>query len=300
MTEATSPRESLGSRLARIDWLDVITVMTLVLLLFHSPKYWYVRSPVVILAICGVVFPSNRRHPTYWLIMTALLASALFYNWFQSDNHKYLECYWALAMFGAYSLGESDRERVLALNGRWMIALCMSFSVVAKLISANYVDGSFFEFTLLTDHRFADFASWFGSVPAFELARNRELEQLLTTGYLQGTAPTTVTLHSSARMEWLAWLMTWWTILIEGTIGVLFFFPARSRVAPWRDAILMFFAITTYLVATVKGFGWLLMIMGIAQSEKTSVRLAYFVTFLLIQTYTMPYEQVVNRLLQGM
>ena len=69
--------------------------------------------------------------------------------------------------------------------------------------------------------------------------------------------------------------------------------------APARDVLLIVFAVTTYLVATVKGFGWLLMIMGIAQTERIWVRVGYFATFLLIQAYTMPYEQVINRLLVG-
>jgi hypothetical protein len=54
-----------------------------------------------------------------------------------------------------------------------------------------------------------------------------------------------------------------------------------------RDALLLIFCVTTYAVATVEGFGWLLIAMGIAQcgSTRHTTRLLYLAIFGLIIFY---------------
>ena len=58
--------------------------------------------------------------------------------------------------------------------------------------------------------------------------------------------------------------------------------PAR-----WRDAALLLFACTTFAFATVRGFGWLLMALGVAQSEpdRRPVWVGYVAVFFLIEIY---------------
>jgi hypothetical protein len=57
-----------------------------------------------------------------------------------------------------------------------------------------------------------------------------------------------------------------------------------------RNAALLLFAATTYFVAPVRGFGWMLMLLGLAQcrDDQRYVRLAYLAALVLIQAYTLP------------
>jgi hypothetical protein len=57
------------------------------------------------------------------------------------------------------------------------------------------------------------------------------------------------------------------------------------------SVLLLTFGMTTYLVATVREFGWLLMIMGLAQCspEQKWDRGLFFITILLIQVFTLPF-----------
>jgi hypothetical protein len=54
-----------------------------------------------------------------------------------------------------------------------------------------------------------------------------------------------------------------------------------------RDAILLCFCLTTYAIATVEGFGWLLLSMGVAQCEprRNWTKLCYLTTFGVILVY---------------
>jgi len=56
-----------------------------------------------------------------------------------------------------------------------------------------------------------------------------------------------------------------------------------------RDPCLLLFLATTYAVATVVGFGWVLAGMGLAQSAS---RLPYVAVLLLIEAYTAPWSSL--------
>jgi hypothetical protein len=63
-----------------------------------------------------------------------------------------------------------------------------------------------------------------------------------------------------------------------------------------RNAALLFFAATTYFVAPVRGFGWMLMLLGMAhcRDDQRHLRLAYLAALVLIQAYTLPVGAIMN------
>ena len=81
--------------------------------------------------------------------------------------------------------------------------------------------------------------------------------------------------------------MTWWTVLLEGAVAVAFLWLLERGVSRWRDALLLLFCVTTYAIAPVEGFGWLLISMGVAQGEskQRKMRWAYLTAFALILIY---------------
>ena len=203
---------SWTARVPNIDRLELASSLTLILLLLHSPGFWYVRSPLVVLAICGLVNRRVKASATFWMFVTAFLGATLYLNWFTADNHKFLEVYWCLALCCVFSVPESERLEVLETNGRLLIGLCMLFSVFWKIHSSTFLNGAFFEFALLTDDRFENLAAWCGHVPRFDLIHNRELERMLVLGFLEGSQTAQVPLASTPQIQTLAVLMTWWTI----------------------------------------------------------------------------------------
>jgi hypothetical protein len=71
---------------------------------------------------------------------------------------------------------------------------------------------------------------------------------------------------------------------------------AVPSLATARNAALLFFAATTYFVAPVRGFGWMLMLLGMAQcrDDQRHLRLAYLAALVLIQAYTLPVGAIMN------
>lgn len=278
-----------------------LSLLTVIVLLLSPLAVWYLFIPLVILCVIGVVHRKLLTSTPYWYTITTMLGATIYLNWESVDNHKYLICYWCLTLCCVNSLAPKDRKRALEKSSRLLIGLCMAFATFWKLASDNYLDGSFFEYQLLVDSRFDHAASALGNISTEALADNRYLVELLTNGYRRGLELTNIQLQSTPEVHRLGWLLTWWTIVIEGALAALFLFPDRPTSAFLRNITLILFAVTTYSVATVKGFGWVLMLLGMAQCHKTErfYYWAYFVSFLLIQAYLIPYGDILNLLANG-
>jgi hypothetical protein len=273
-------RQALNA--ATADGFALALRLTLLELLLRPVGDWTLRPFLLALAGMGLLLPGTLRRPELWWALAGLTGLRVVLDWPLPDNHAYLLCYWCLAV--ALALSVADPRRFLADNGRWLIGLVFAFATLWKLaLSPDYLDATFFRVTLLTDPRFADFARLLGSLSPDALAELRgALEQHADVGLLEQTVP-----PLPARLVWLAHALTWWTVDIEAALALAFLWPRERGPARVRDAGLLLFCATTYAVATVDGFGWLLIAMGVAQTapERGGTRALYLASFALILFY---------------
>ena len=260
---------------------DLALRLTLVNLLLRPVGGWWVRPFTVALAVLGLLAPGLLRAPMLWLGLTALTGLRVVLDWPLPDNHAYLLFYWCLAV--TLSLVLKDSAKILSVNARLMIGLVFAFSVLWKLVlSPDFMNGTFFGVTLLTDPRFEGFARVAGGLSAEGYDALREFMRGGGTAYVGAEVP-----EIPPRLAALSQFLTYWTIAIEAAVAVFFFLPVRLAVSGLRDYFLIIFCVTTYGVANVDGFGWLLLAMGAAQmgEGRTRVRLLYVAAFLLIIFY---------------
>jgi hypothetical protein len=87
-----------------------------------------------------------------------------------------------------------------------------------------------------------------------------------------------------AALRPLALGLTVFTGAIEAAITIAFLWP---RFASARNPLLILFGLTTFAFATVRGFGWLLMTLGLMQCERQArfARAGYVATLFLIEAY---------------
>jgi hypothetical protein len=298
----------LSARLARAPWLagrgalDLVATMTLILLLIYSEGVWFVRLPLTLLAIAALLFPGLRLDRRLWLTAALVLLAGNLWTWYDADNHQYVIAYWCLALalaLGAGTGGAASTRSAndsLAQSARWIVGLSFLFATAWKLHAPDYLDGTFFHFALLADSRFHDLSVWLGDLRLAELQANRTaLETLLhPAGDL-----TAVEFSGSTGIRRLAVGMTWWTVAIEALVAAAFLSPAGSLPYRIRDGLLLAFILTTYLFAPVTGFGWVLLVMGFAQTPRgaTARRLAYVALFLALQLYRAPWPRLVDWML---
>ncbi|MEX2205719.1 MAG: hypothetical protein WEF50_05770 [Myxococcota bacterium] len=265
-----------------LDAADLARKLTLADLALQPVGAGWLRPGLLGLALLGLVLPSMSRRPWFWLLLAALAGVRVISTWPLADNHAYLLAYWCLAV--AIAAREPDPSPSLAWNGRVLIGLVFAFALLWKAISPDFLDGRFFRVTLVLDTRLETFAQVVGGLDADELRERRELLARHADGV---TAEALVVPAESARFRTVAWLATLGTFASEALLALAFLWPLGRGPSRLRDPLLIGFCGVTYLVAPVSGFGWLLIALGVAQTEpeRWRTRVAYLVVFGLVYLY---------------
>lgn len=254
----------------RLSWL---------VLLLDPPQHAVATPLVTLLAAFGVWLRVVGRHPLAWALATLACAASIVPEWSHVDNHDFLRAYWCLAL--ALATGAAQRDACLATSARGLLAAVFGCALVWKLaLSPDFVDGRFFEFVLATDPRLASLGTVLGGLPADAPAANRVAlgEWMRAGGALHW--------QSTPRLGWLAGAATVWVLAVESALALAFAAAAAGGragllrpLSRGRDGLLAVFALTTYAVAPVTGFGWLLAAMGLAQAESARTRRGYAAVF---------------------
>jgi hypothetical protein len=252
-------------------------------LLLRPMEPWFVGAFVLLLALLGLV-GVGLRAPAAWLALAALIALRLAVDWPLPDNHVYLLAYWCLGIGIGLSLTEPSRA--IAQTGRQLLGLAFVFAVLWKaVLSPDYRDGRFFAVTMLTDERFVDSVQLLAGLSEAQLAESREYLRPLPEGAELVDPPR---LHATPRFQKLVQVATWGGLALEVAVAILWLAPIRARALLLaRHGALLLFCLATYAVAPVAGFGWLLLVMGLASSavEQRTLRAAYVATYCVVLLY---------------
>lgn len=296
--ESTTWRDEMKAALDEVDAavrdIDPLTlsgVLTLVVLLLYPGGTPELVVPLRGLCVVGLVFRPLLRWSGFWAGVTVVLAVSYAGAWAEADNHKFLFAYWTLALtMSTVGDVQPDDDRassvdVLRTNARWLVGLCFAVALTWKLRTPDFWQGAFLHFSFLVDGRFAPATQLISGLDAATLTENRSVIVPSLTAW-DGTG-THAQLHTSPFLAAVSQGLAYWTVVVEACIAVAFLWPEGRGPSPWRDVPLLVFVASTYAVAHVGGFAWILIILGVTQvSPRVPYgRLAYLVTLGLVILY---------------
>ena len=298
LARANAIGDRIAERLLTGSTLETVRILTLLMLLLHGPKDWYVRTPLILLAITGIVIRAARSSPGLWLSIAMFILAHDIVNWAGADNHKWLMGWWCLALGMATLASGESQLKVVKFNARLLLGLCFAFATLWKVISVDYLDNTFFKFELLTDSRFRDAAYYVGGVEYDDLKENRSTREKFKKSFRKDAEPLeSITLISNPRIDVMAIGMTWWTIMIEGLIALVCLWPGDRLIAKIRSMVVLVFAATTYLLAPVLGFGWMVIVMGFAQcpEQYKKLRASFLIVLGLLYIYRLKLGPMIEK-----
>ena len=272
--------------LADADPVDVATRLTLVLLVLFDwvvGTDWWLKLPIRVLAVSGLLVPGWHRQRTLWALIAAVMSLKTLGQWWTQDNHLFVLTWWCIAL--ALCLRLPDPQQALARNGRMLVGLAFGLATLWKgFLSPDFMSGNYFHYTFLTDPRFLDFTSLLSGIGDAVHQHNREATIALgdpAKDVFVAQLETSRAIATSAR------LVTWWTVLIEGAIALTFLWPYGRGPSRYRHWTLLVFSASTYMVASVATFAWTLLILGLAQCEPRlrRTRVLYVAILLLVLLY---------------
>lgn len=262
--------------------LDPVLSLTAIILLLRPLDVWWVTAPILAIACVVLLSRTIRRAPITWILLALLIGARIIAVWPLSDNHIYLLAYWCLAI--GLALSSVAPGGTLSTSSRLLLGAAFAMAVLWKAaLSPDYLDGRFFRVMLLTDERFADAALVFGGLSREQMASNRAFLEPLPDGAALLTPPSFV---EPPRLRAFAAVTTWGGAILEGLIALTCLVPLK-RFDLARHLCLLAFCVTTYALAPVAGFGWLIAVMGLAQCRAGQRALvgAYVTVFILVLLY---------------
>ena len=293
-SDARRGRPDLASEQSVIETALRLSAISLLL---RPMGPWFVLPLVLAGAALVLISPRVLYTPAIWLGVAAAIGLRIADDWPLADNHIYLFAYWALAI--ALALRSLDVSETLAFTSRWLVGLAFVFAVCWKaLLSPDFLDGRFFRVTLLTDPRFGEAAMLIGGLSPQQLAADRQALTPLPQGAELLNPPAVV---EPPRLRAIAAVSTWASLALEVSVAILMLLPPRRLISAFRHAALLTFCAVTYAFAPVAGFGWLLLVMGIAQTDGRQVwlRRGYVAGFLVVLFYSeVPWTSLLLRVLR--
>ena len=264
--------------------VELVLRLTAIELLLRPMGPWFIKPVILLLAGLALILPRVLRASLTWFALALLVAGRLIADWPLPDNHIYLLAYWCLA--AGLALRAADVRPPLALSARLLIGSAFLFAVLWKaVLSSDYLDGRFFRVTLMMDDRFAGAVMLLTGLSEEQLRQNRTYLQPLPEGAELLHPPLFLEPPAFRRMAGAA---THGTLILESAIAALCLFGWRRRLDPTRHVLLLTFCLITYAFAPVAGFGWLLLVLGLAQCppEQKLLRFAYVFSFFLILLFS--------------
>ena len=281
---------SLDPRRWNATLLEVVLAATMVLIVSFGIKdpLFNIASQLTIFAF--LIRPALIRNPLLWFGLAAIATASLITSWISADNHKYLFVYWLWVVFIAVTVRDEPlAERILRSNARFFLVFVFLVAALQKVLSPSYMSGEMFELRLLMDHRFLAFAQLLDVDASISTTVKSAFNQLQNP--LTEFVDNTILIASTDRVHTLAIWFTWYDLLIQIAIGVLFAIR-RHFTDILGHFCLLFFIFTTYIPAPVLGFGLTLAIYGFATTKNKLPRFAatYVVAFIAILLYQLPWR----------
>ena len=255
-----------------MDPVLLIARWSLLVLLVNANEDPIVFVGLAIVAVVALPRPSIVLSPWFWGAAFVVVGLRQLATWHTVDDHIIVTTYWCAAL--ALGLTARDARGTLAASARLLVGAVFGLAAAWKLGSGQFVDGTFFRYTLLFDDRFETVARWIGGTTPEDNRANLEAVRGLLA--VDGGGPAAA-LAEGPRNTLVAGVFTAWGVAIECAIAVSFLLPLRRRYEWLRHACLLAFAGTTYLIVPVGGFGTLLMLLGASQASSERMRMTYLV-----------------------
>lgn len=263
--------QRISSRLEQIKPLELVEQLILIWGFFFvvvEPTKWV--SPYIFVSITGLVFYQTIKNEKYfWILLLVSYLGSHAQVISSADNHKWLFIYLLLNHI-IYKF--HDNIEFYKRNAQLLIGIVFLFATFWKIYGGEYLDGSFFEYAFLADERLQPFVKKFMNYDDYVLKGNFFIAKYYLN---QGVYPKTFinSLYVNDNLKWASYFFSYFTLIIEGIIALLFCLKPFCRIKEYSDYILLGFVSSVYWLLPVTGFASLIVILGLIQANPKTFKL---------------------------
>ena len=263
------------------------STLVLVLLYGVGSNAWVIAVQRLVAGLL-LIAPASAQRKEGWWLLAACSAAGVFIQWDTADNHKYLLAYWLAACAIAASVRDTAAQ--LRWVSKALLVCVFALATAWKLWWGEYIDGSFWYWTLIMDPRVSGIAAALAgdSSQTVETIALR----IRTTG-LSGESGASTGMPVEPTLINVALAMSWATLVIEAAIASLYCAKCRSLYRVSQTALVVFL-IVTYVLLPVPGFASTLAVLGLSSCHDDDAigRGMFVASFVWVQLTYFPWRSV--------
>ena len=260
-----------------------MTALFLIIMGVNFERFGLVNLTIMAIATCMLLGDCILKDRRAWIALLAVLLFLLYTQWHHSENNRFLLIYWVLAI--VICLSEKKQEEALTWNARMLIGLAFASAFLHKLLMGEYLNGSFFENTLLSDPRLKNVCVLLGGLAKETVINHYKMLDIM---YLFPGSSIISEFTTTTKLKAIGIFLSYWTLIIEFLIAFSFLALPLKKISTIRDFFLITFIATTYLITPVPRFGMVLCIMGLTQCSPTHpIRRNLYLALFILQPFTL-------------
>ena len=195
-------------------------------------SYHLISVPLMVIAVGSLFVEFNLgKNKVFWSAAMLLVLLTLIEDWTIPANHDYLLIYFIIAILLSSSKNSEKSDKQICSQTMWLFALTFVLAGLQKLLSPQFMDGSFLSYTYHTNN-FNSFI--LNKIPHLNQGFQENevvLQELLSTNPNLGKiAPLGFRLTSS---QLVFKYISWCTVGLEFLIGIVALFRIKSQVFLW-------------------------------------------------------------------
>jgi len=233
-------------------------------------SYHFISVPIMVIAISSLFIEFNlAKNKVFWCAALLLILMTLIEDWTLPANHDYLLIYFILAVLLSSSKNGELSDHRIAYHTMCLFALTFLLAGVQKLLSPQFMDGSFLSFAFHTDN----FNSFILNKIPFLSQEFHENEIILKE--LLSTDPNlekiAVLGYQLKESQLIFKYVSWGVVGIEFLVGIFAFFKMKSQLYLW---LVLFFLVLIFFVRP-EGFICVMLILAWPHLPKKNSTLQY-------------------------
>ena len=195
-------------------------------------SFHFISVPILVIAISSIFVEFNlAKNKVFWCAALLLMLMTLIEDWTIPANHDYLLIYFIIAILLSTSKNGELSDRRISYHTMCLFALTFLLAGFQKLLSPQFMDGSFLSFAFHTDN-FNSFI--LNKIPFLsqEFQENETiLKELLSTDPNLGKIA--VLGYQLKESQPIFKYVSWGVVGIEFFVGIFAFIKMKSHMFLW-------------------------------------------------------------------
>ena len=233
-------------------------------------SFHFISVPILVIAISSLFVEFNlAKNKVFWCAALLLMLMTLIEDWTIPANHDYLLIYFIIAILLSTSKNGELSDRRIAYHTMCLFALTFLLAGFQKLLSPQFMDGSFLSFAFHTDN-FNSFI--LNKIPFLsqEFQENETiLKELLSTDPNLGKIA--VLGYQLKESQPIFKYVSWGVVGIEFFVGIFAFIKMKSHMFLW---LVLVFLVAIFFVRP-EGFICVMLILAWPHLPKKNRALQY-------------------------